>query len=219
MSPALSAILRSLPSLWGGLLTTLEVAGIVVGAALVAGAALGAALAYGPGWVRWPIRVLADVIRGVPILVLIFFVYYVVPASGLKMSGFTAAVLALSLFSTAQVIEITRGACQSIHHGQIEAGQSIGLTFPQVLVWVVFPQALRRFLPPWLNSVTDAVKGSALVSLVGIVDLMMSIQQVIGRTYEPLPLYVVGALLYFAINFSLSSLSRLLEARTAYIRD
>ena len=132
MSPAWSAVMRSLPSLWKGLLTTLEVSGIVVAAALVAGAALGAALAYGPRWVRWPIRVLADVIRGVPILVLIFFVYYVVPASGLTMSGFTAAVLALSLFSTAQVIEITRGACESIHQGQIEAGKSIGLTFPKV---------------------------------------------------------------------------------------
>lgn len=154
-----------------------------------------------------------------PILVLIFFVYYVVPASGLKLSGFFAAVLALSLFSTAQVIEITRGACQSIHHGQIEAGKAIGLTHAQTLIWVVLPQALRRFLPPWINSVTDAVKGSALVSLVGIVDLMQAIQQVIGRTYEPMPMYVVGALIYLAINFSLSSLSRLLEARTAPIRD
>ena len=58
---------------------------------------------------------------------------------------------------------------------------------------MIFPQAMRRFLPPWINSVTDAVKGSALVSLVGIVDLMLAIQQVIGRTYEPMPLYILGA--------------------------
>src|ERR1700722_7495392 len=133
MSPALASIFRALPSLWGGLLTTLEVSAIVVASALVAGTVLGAALAYGPRLLRWPIRALADIIRGVPILVLIFFVYYVVPASGLRMSGFTAAVLALSLFSTAQVIEITRGACQSIHHGQLEAGMAIGLTFAQTL--------------------------------------------------------------------------------------
>ncbi len=215
----IASVLHSLPSLWGGLLTTLEVSAIVVAAALIAGAGLGAALCYGPRLVRWPIRAAADIIRGVPILVLIFFVYYVVPASGVKLSGFVAAVLALSLFSTAQVIEITRGACESIHHGQMEAGRAIGLTFPQILVWVVFPQALRRFLPPWINSVTDAVKGSALVSLVGIVDLMQSIQQVIGRTYQPMPMYVIGALIYLAINFTLSSLSRSLEARTASIRD
>ena len=78
-------------------------------------------------------------------------------------------------------------------------------------VYVIFPQAVRRFLPPWINGVTDAVKGSALVSLLGVVDLMLAIQQVIGRTYEPMPLYILGALIYFAINYSLSSLSRRLE--------
>ena len=84
---------------------------------------------------------------------------------------------------------------------------------------MIFPQALRRFLPPWINSVTDAVKGSALVSLVGVVDLMLAIQQVIGRIYEPMPLYLLGAAIYFAINYSLSSLSRRLEQRFAYIRE
>jgi len=128
-------------------------------------------------------------------------------------------VAALTLFTTAQVTEITRGALQSIHFGQTEAGKAIGLTFWKRMIYIIFPQALRRFLPPWINNVTDAVKGSALVSLVGIVDLMMSIQQVIGRIYEPMPLYVLGALIYFVINYSLSSLSRQLEARYAYIRE
>jgi ABC-type amino acid transport system permease subunit len=84
---------------------------------------------------------------------------------------------------------------------------------------VIFPQAVRRFLPPWINAVTDAVKGSALVSLIGVVDLMLAVQKVIGRTYEPMPLYVTGAIIYFLINYSLSSLSRQLETRFAYIRE
>ncbi len=87
------------------------------------------------------------------------------------------------------------------------------------LRYVILPQAVRRFLPPWINSVTDAVKGSSLVSLVGIVDLMLASQQVIGRTYEPMPLYLLGAVMYFAINYSLSVASRRLEARYAYIRE
>ena len=78
---------------------------------------------------------------------------------------------------------------------------------------------MRRFLPPWINGVTDAVKGSALVSLLGVSDLMHAMQQVIGRTYEPMPLYVLGAFIYFVINYSLSSLSRGLERRYAYIRE
>ncbi len=97
--------------------------------------------------------------------------------------------------------------------------KAIGLTVPPRLQYVILPQAVRRFLPPWINAVTDAVKGSSLVSLVGIVDLMLAAQQVIGRTYDPLPLYLLGAAMYFVINFSLSLASRTLEARYAHIRE
>ena len=216
---ALEAIWASAPSLLQGLSVTLQVAGLVVVCGLALGLLFGAALAYGPRFLAWPVRIVVDVIRGIPMLVLIFFIYYVLPAIGIDLGNFTAAVLALTLFSASQVAEIARGALGSVHHGQTEAGRAIGLRFPQVLVWVVAPQAVRRFLPPWLNSVTDAVKGSALVSLVGIVDLMQSIQQVIGRTYAPMPLYVTGALIYFAINYALSRSSRALEARFSYVRD
>ncbi len=215
----IDAAIAALPFLGQGLAVTLQVSGLVVLFSLVIGVALGVALTYGPAIAVWPIRLFSDVIRGIPVLVLIFFVYYGLPIAGLNFDNFWAAVLALTLFSTAQVIEIARGALQSIHHGQMEAGKAIGLDFSQRLFSVIFPQALRRFLPPWINNVTDAVKGSALVSLVGVIDLMQSIQQVIGRTYEPMPLYVLGAIIYFTINYTLSSLSRTLEARFAYVRE
>ena len=208
-----------MPFLWRGLFVTIEVSVLVIVIALVAGLLLGVIVTYGPLPARLAIRLFSDVIRGIPILVLIFAVYYGLPVTGLNLNNFVSAVIALALFSTAQIIEIARGALQSIHHGQTEAAKAIGLTFAQRLIHVIFPQALRRFLPPWINSVTDVVKGSALVSLVGVVDLMLSIQQVIGRTYEPMPLYVLGALIYFTINYTLSSLSRILEARYAYIRE
>ena len=211
--------LQSLPYLLNGLLVTLAVSGLVVTFSLLFGVMLGTILSYGPAPIRWPIRIYSDVIRGIPIIVLIFSLYYGLPPLGINLSNFVSAVAALTLFTTAQVTEITRGALQSIHFGQTQAGKAIGLTFWKRMIYIIFPQALRRFLPPWINNVTDAVKGSALVSLVGIVDLMMSIQQVIGRVYEPMPLYVLGTLIYFAINYSLSSLSRRLEARYAYIRE
>ena len=213
----LETVWRALPSLWGGLAVTLEASALSVAFALIGGVLLGTALVFGPWPLRLPIRGLVDLVRGIPVLVLIFFVYYVGPAAGLNLGSFAAAVLALSLFSASQVAEITRGAISSVHHGQMEAARAIGLTFPQRLIWVIFPQAIRRFLPPWINSVTDTVKGSALISLVGIVDLMLSIQQVIGRTYDPMPFYILGALIYLAINYSLSSASRHLEARFAYV--
>lgn len=207
------------PSLWRGLLVTLEVSALAVTLSLAGGLVAGVALVYGPWPLRLPIRAAVDVVRGIPVLVLIFFVYYVVPATGIALNAFPAAVAALSLFSACQVAEITRGAVTSVHHGQMEAARAIGLTFPQCLTSVILPQALRRFLPPWINSVTDTVKGSALVSLLGIVDLMLAIQQVIGRTYEPMPFYILGAIIYLAINYALSSASRRLEAHFAYVRD
>jgi polar amino acid transport system permease protein len=210
---------QSLPFLTKGLAVTLQVSALVVLLSLVAGVLLGVALVYGPWPLRLLIRAYSDFIRGVPVLILIFAVYYGLPALKVNLSNLTAAVAALTMFTTAQVIETTRGAIQSIHHGQMEAGKAIGLRFGQRLLYVIFPQAMRRFLPPWINSVTDAVKGSALVSLVGVVDLMLAIQQVIGRVYEPMPLYLLGAAIYFMINYSLSSLSRRLEQRFAYVRE
>jgi polar amino acid transport system permease protein len=209
----------SLPFLWQGLLVTIEVSALVVAIALVIGVLMGVGLTYGPRLLYWPIRLYSDLIRGIPVLVLIFFVYYGLPALGLNLDNFWAAVAALAAFKTAHVIEITRGAIQSIHYGQTDAAKAIGLTFWQRMFHVIFPQAMRRFLPPWINAVTDAVKGSALVSLIGVVDLMLAVQKVIGRTYEPMPLYVTGAIIYFVINYALSSLSRQLEARFAYIRE
>ena len=212
-------MLTSLPFLWHGLLVTLEVSAIVVVVALVLGVLLGAGLTYGPRIVAWPIRVYSDVVRGTPLLVLIFFVYYGLPALGVKIANFWAALAALAAFETAHVAETARGALQSIHPGQTEAAKAIGLTFEQRMIYVIFPQALRRFLPPWMNTVVDTVKGSALVSLVGIVDLMQSIQQVIGRTFRPMPLYVLGALMYFVINYALSLSARRLEAHFSYVRE
>jgi polar amino acid transport system permease protein len=211
--------LRTLPFLWDGLLVTLQVSALVVVASLALGIAIGVGFAYGPLWLRLVLRAYSDVLRGTPLLVLIFSIYYLLPLAGLNLQPFPAAVLALSAFKAAHVGEIARGAIGSIPRGQTDAGKAIGLTFAQRLAWVILPQAVRRFLPPWINSVTDTVKGSSLVSLVGIVDLMLAAQQVIGRTYEPMPVYVLAALMYFAINYTLSVTSRRLEARFAYIRE
>ena len=216
MNATVTAIVDALPFVWRGLLITVAVSALVVTLSLLLGSVLGVLRVFGPPLLRPIIQAFSDVVRGIPVLVLIFFVFYGLPAVMINLGNFAAAVAALTVFSTAQVTELARGALQSIHHGQTEAAKAIGLTFSQRAVHVILPQAMNRFLPAWINSVTDAVKGSALVSLIGVVDLMLAIQQVIGRTYQTLPLYLLGASIYFAINYGLSSLSRRLEQRTAY---
>lgn len=211
----IEAMIYALPFLGQGFLTTLAVSGLVVAGSLLLGVLFGTALVWGPRALGWPIRAFADTVRAIPLIVLIFTVYYGLPALQVRLSPFWAAVAALTAFKTGHVIEIFRGAVQSIAPGQMEAAMTIGLTFPERLRHVILPQAVRRFLPPWINSVTDSVKGSALVSLVGVIDLMMAIQQVIGRTYEPMPLYLLGAAIYIAVNAALSLASRRIEARFA----
>jgi polar amino acid transport system permease protein len=212
----MTAIVDALPFLWRGLAITLAVSALVVALSLLAGVVLGLVRVYGSPLLQATVQGYSDVVRGIPVLVLIFFVFYGLPAAGWHLPSFASAVLALAIFSTAQVTELARGALQSIHPGQDEAAKAIGLTFAQRMASVVLPQAARRFLPAWVNSVTDAVKGSALVSLIGVVDLMMAIQQVIGRTYQALPLYLLGGAIYFTINYGLSQLSRRCEARLSY---
>jgi len=209
----MTIFLQILPFLIDGLVTTLLVSGSVVLIAILLGIPAGCTLVFGPIWLRIPIRLYADFVRGVPILVLLYFVYYGLPAIKVNLTSMTAAIVALTAFKTAQIIEITRGAFQSIPIGQTDAAKSIGLGLIDRFIQVLAPQAIRRFLPPFVNSVVDTVKGSSLVSLLGIVDLMLSLQQVIGRTHVALPLYTIGALMYFAINFPLSVLSRRLEKR------
>ncbi|MDH3582552.1 MAG: amino acid ABC transporter permease, partial [Hyphomicrobiales bacterium] len=198
---------------------TLQVTSIVVLISLVIGVVMGVALTYGSAWLRWPVRIYSDFIRGIPVLVLIFFSYYGLPALGLNLDNFTAAVVALTAFKVSHVIENTRGAIQSIHHGQMEAAKAIGLPFWKRLIYVIFPQAVRRFLPAWINTVADAAKGSALVSLIGVVDLMLAMQKVIGRTFEPIPIYIAGAIIYILINYTLSVTSRRMESRFSFIQE
>src|SRR5258706_4925604 len=154
----LAQMLYSLRFLGEGLLVTLEVSGLVVALGLGCGIVLGAGVTYGAWFIAWPIRLFSDIIRGIPILVLIFFIYYGLPAVHVNLGSFPAAVLALAVFFPAQVIEIVRGALQSIHHGQMEARKAIGLTLAPPIAYVIPPPGMRRFLSPLIHHLADAGK-------------------------------------------------------------
>lgn len=213
----LELVILSWPSLQRGLALTLQLASIVVVVTLLAGVSTALLAVYGPRWVRWIVRLYVDLIRGVPGLVMIFAVYYLLPLTGLNLREFWAAAAALSVFFVAHVTEVARGAIQSVPKGQLDAASAIGLTFLQRLAYVVLPQAAMRFLPPWMNVVVETIKGTALVSLLGIVDLMMATQQVVARTFEAMTFYVVAVAIYVAVNATLSALSRRLERRLAFL--
>jgi polar amino acid transport system permease protein len=212
----METLMVSGPLILRGLLITLEVSVLVLIIGTIIGVGGGLSLLYGRAPLRWLVRIYVDTIRGIPLLVLIFAIFYGMPILVAKVSALTAAVIALSIFCGAHVSEVIRGGIDSIPKGQTEAAKAIGLTFRQRLGYVIFPQAISRIIPPWINTAVELVKASSLVSLVSVVDLMLAIQQIVGRTRETLLLYAVAALLYFLINYAISTIGLRLEKRFAY---
>ncbi len=199
-----------------GLLVTLESSALVIVIATFFGLIGGIGLLYGPLPIRLLLRIYVDTIRGIPLLVLIFAIFYGLPALGSQISSFVAAILAISVFGTAHVSEVVRGAVDSIPEGQTEAAKAIGLTFFKRLRYVILPQALARLIPPWTNTAVELVKSSSLLALVSIVDLLYSTDQIAARTRQPLLFYGVAALLYFIINYSISSVGARVEKKFTY---
>jgi polar amino acid transport system permease protein len=212
------AILLGLPQLLRGLGTTLEISAVVLALGTSLGVVVGLGLVYAGAPLRLAARAYVDTIRGIPVLVLIFACYFGLPALGLKLSPFQAGITALSAFAAAHIGEIVRGGIQSIPRAQTDAAMAIGLGFVQRLRLVILPQAVRRMLPPWVNAAVEIVKGSALLSLLGVVDLLLAMQNLVGYTFVVLPFYAVTALLYFAVNFAISRTAAVLERRFAYLR-
>jgi len=198
-----------------GLVLTIEVSAASIAIGSVIGLFVGIALAYGPRFLSWPCRFYVDVIRGTPVLVLVLASYYVLAVVGIDFTAVQAGIFALSIFCGAHMGEIVRGALQAIPEGQIEAARSIGLTFPHILGLVLLPQALRQIMPVWINVGAELVKASTLLSIIGVGELLLKTQQIVGRTFMTLEFYVFAGLLYFAINFCIERLGKRVERRYA----
>lgn len=199
--------------LWEGLLLTIgSAAGSILFGTLL-GVIVGVQLAYAPWWLRLPFRIYVDIMRGTPVLMLILAAYYIPAVAGLSLGPTQAGILALTLFAGAHIGELIRGSLQAIQPGQAEAGRSIGLTFPQLLAYVLLPQAVRSALPPWINTGVELIKGSSLLSIIGVGELLLKTQEVIGRNFMTIQFYVFAGILYLAINIALDQLGKAVERR------
>ena len=212
----METIVDELPLLLNGVVVTLQISVLVVLAGSVVGVFGGLGLRYGPAWLRGLVRGYVDVVRGLPLLVTIFVIYYVPPAFDIDVSGFAAVVVALSIFAGAHISEIVRGAVASVAKGQTDAAKALGLTFWPRIWSVILPQALPAILPPWTNTAIEMVKGSSLAYLVSVSELLFETYKVVGRTGAAMSFYITAALLYFAINFALSRFGAWLERRARY---
>ena len=202
-------------ALLSGLGMTVLIAALAVLAGTFIGLFVGLVLSFARGPLYWLVRIYVDFIRGTPVLVLILASFYILGTVGWKLSAVQAGILALAIFCSSHVGEITRGALGAIPEGKTEAAKSLGLNFVKTFLLVLLPQATRIALPAWVNTAAEIVKASTLLSIIGVAELLLATQEVIARSFLGLPFYFLAGAIYFAVNFGIEQLGKALERRLA----
>lgn len=153
------------------------------------------------------------VIRGTPILVQLFVVFYGLPGIGILLDPFPAAVIVFSINEGAYASETIRAALESVPKGQIEAGYCVGMSWMQIMWRIVLPQAMRTAFPPLSNSLIGLLKETSLAANITLAEMFMSTQRIVARTYEPLLLYLEVGLIYLIFCTILTMLQRMGEKK------
>ena len=203
------------PLLRAGLLFTVPLTLIT----FVGGIALGFLLAlgrlYGPKPLVALVRFYVWLIRGTPLLVQLFLIFYGLPSAGITLDAFTAAVIGFTLNVGAYTSEVIRATLDAVPKGQWEAAYSIGMNWFQAMRRIVLPQAARIAVPPLSNTFISLVKDTSLAAAVTVPELFQAAQRIAAATYEPLILYIETAVIYLLFSSVLSALQNKLEARLA----
>lgn len=204
------------PLLSAGLIFTVPLTLITFVLGIVLGLSVALARLYGPAPLVMLVRFYVWLIRGTPLLVQLFLIFYGLPSAGIVLDAFTAAVIGFTLNIGAYSSEIIRATLAAIPKGQWEAAYSIGMNWSQVMWRVILPQAARIAVPPLSNTFISLVKDTSLAAAVTVPELFQAAQRLASVTYEPLILYVETALIYLLFSSVLSTLQDKLEQRLAY---
>lgn len=200
-----------------GLLGTLELTAIAVAFGIVFGSIL-ALLRRSHFWpLKWLAAIYIEVVRGTPLLLQLYFFYFMIPQwfSALELDKFTCVAIALAFNSAAYVSEVIRSGIQAVERGQNEAARCLGLSHFQSMLYVVMPQAIKNILPALGNEFVMMLKESSLASTFLVGDLMTSYKIVNGATYLTLEPLVFVAMIYFVMTFLISKLVGIFERRMA----
>ncbi|MBA8781003.1 amino acid ABC transporter permease [Aeromonas caviae] len=204
------------PLLSAGLIFTVPLTLITFVLGIVLGLSVALARLYGPAPLVMLVRFYVWLIRGTPLLVQLFLIFYGLPSAGIVLDAFTAAVIGFTLNIGAYSSEIIRATLAAIPKGQWEAAYSIGMNWTQVMWRVILPQAARIAVPPLSNTFISLVKDTSLAAAVTVPELFQAAQRLASVTYEPLILYIETALIYLMFSSVLSTLQDRLEQRLAH---
>ncbi|WP_244433535.1 amino acid ABC transporter permease [Azospirillum sp. B506] len=204
----------SLPSLlWAALVFTVPLTLASFALGLIVGLAAAVVRLFGPAPLAAIVRFYVWIIRGTPLLVQLFLIFYGLPSAGIVLDAFPAALIGFTLNVGAYTSEIIRAVIGSVPKGQWEAAYSIGMSWSQAMRRTILPQAARVAVPPLSNSFISLVKDTSLAAAITVPELFQAAQRIVATTYEPLILYVEAALIYLVLSSVLSVLQVRLEKR------
>jgi polar amino acid transport system substrate-binding protein len=209
---------KYLPLLLRGAVTTVELSVLGMVVAVVVGLVVVLARLDGPAPVRWLAQAYVEVVRGTPLLIQLFLIYYGLPQIGLRLNAFLAGIMGLGLNYAANEAENYRAGIQSIPKGQTEAALALGMSRAQILRRIVLPQAFRVVIPPVTNDFISMFKDSSIVSVITMVELTKVYGELATATYDYIGLGLMTAGIYFALSYPASIFANWLERRLSYDR-
>ena len=216
MSFDFSLIWNTFPLLLAGAGVTIEITAIAVGLGFIFGLITSVCRLSGVKVLQVIAVCYVNIIRGTPMLVQIFLIYFALPmVIGERINPFVAAVAACSINSGAYVSEIFRAGIQSVDKGQMEAGRSLGLSWMQTMRYVILPQAFKHVIPPLGNEFISMTKETSLVSVIGFEELTRRGQLIIAKTYGSFEIWLTVAAIYLVMTLTIARLVSYLERRFA----
>ena len=210
---------KYLPLLLKAAWVTIEISFLAMALAVVAGLLLALARLYGLAPLRWFSSVYVETVRGTPLLIQLFMIYYGLPSVGVRLNAFAAAVLGLGFNYASYEAENYRAGIQAVPSGQMEAALALGMTRAQAVRRIIMPQALRIVIPPVTNDFIALFKDSSLVSVITMVELTKMYGMLAASTYDYIGLGLITAAIYFALSYPASLLADRLEKKLRYDRD
>ena len=211
----MDVVIQNLPYLVKGAVQTVWMSLTTIALGTLIGLVLGFVAVSRFRFLRGLIDAYIFLIRGIPILVLMFITYYAFPAVGYRVSSYTAVVVALVAYAGAFYTDIVRGALLSVPRGQLEAGKSMGISGKWIVLDILLPQAVKPSIPPWLNTSIVMVKSTSYAVIVGAWELTYASKEIVERTLATFEIFGAVMLFYFVICFPLSLLARRLERQSA----
>lgn len=199
-----------------GFAVTLEVSIVAIVVSFILGIILGIIRYVNVKWLSAIVGFVIDIIRNLPLMLILFFVYFGLPELGIRLNAISATMIAMSIFEAAMIAEIVRSGIKAVPTGQMEAARSNGLTYQQAMLNVILPQALRKMIPPIVSQFISLIKDTSLATIILLPEVTFNAQLIYGQNVNyMIPMYVALAVLYFVVNYLLSIASRMLAKRLA----